>query len=71
MPALNYNVTMRICQVFELADTEAHGFAKFDPFFDVECRLGATFADVDMNRSVIVAVKEKPKAVFNEHRRHS
>ena len=64
---------MILCQVLrlpELLQLQADRLSQFDIFCDVEDRFPIAFADVDMNRFVVVAVEEEPEAVFREHGGH-
>src|SRR5881409_1669892 len=74
MPASDYKLAMGLCQVFrltELAHAEPNSFSKLHLSFDVEHRLSASFANMDVDRFVIVAVEEKSIAIFNKHRWHN
>ena len=73
MPTANYKLAAGFCQVFGLtqfANAEANCFPKFNFCFDIKHRLGAALSNVNVNRSVIIAVKEKTKAVLNEYSWH-
>jgi hypothetical protein len=54
----------------QFTEFESLRFAQFDLFFHVKYCFTAAVADMDVNWTVLVAVKEKPVSVFLENRGH-
>ena len=50
----------------QLPHFQAQGFAQLDALLDLEHRLTAAIANVDMDRAMFIAVKEKPISVLFE-----
>src|SRR5438105_3231793 len=68
------NVQIRSRQVLgaaKLWHVEADRFAKLDLTFQLEHRLAASFPNMHVDRTVLVAIKEKSIASFGEHSGHS
>src|ERR1035437_9236294 len=73
MPLLNYQLFIFFRKFFGLGqfpELEALRLAQFHLMFHLEHRFAAAVADVDVNRAMLVAVKEKPESVFFKNVRH-
>lgn len=73
IPGLNYKLAIRFCQLLGLTkflELEARRFTKLDIPLDVKDRFAAAFPHVNVDRSMIVAIKEEAKSIFDEDRRH-
>jgi hypothetical protein len=67
MPLLNYQLFIFFRKFFsfgQFTELEALRFAQFHLLLHLEHRFATAVADVDVNRTVLVAVKEKPESVF-------
>src|ERR1035437_11062121 len=67
MPLLNYQLFIFFRKFFGLgqfAELETVRLAQFYLVFHFKHRFAAAVADVDVNRAMVVAIKEKPEPVF-------
>src|SRR5271155_5553841 len=74
MPLLNYQLFIFFRKFFsfgQFAEFEALRLAEFHLIFHLEHRFATAVADVDVNRAMFVAVKEKPESVFLKNGWHS
>jgi hypothetical protein len=74
MPLLNYQLFIFFRKFFsfgQFAQLESLGFAQLDLIFHIEHRFAAAVADMDVNRAMLVAVKEKLESVFLKNGRHA
>jgi hypothetical protein len=74
MPCINYKFPVFFCKFLcacKFSDLHASRFAQFDARLNIENRFATTLADVNVDRSMIVAVKRKLKTIFLENLRHS
>jgi hypothetical protein len=73
MLLLNYQLFIFFRKFFsfgQFAELEALRLTQFHFMPHVEDRFTAAVADVDVNRAVVVAVKEKPESVLFKNGRH-
>jgi hypothetical protein len=73
MPLLNYQLFIFFRKFFsfgQFAQLQSLGLAQFNFAFHLEHRFAAAVADVDMNRAMLVAVKEKFESVLFKNGRH-
>jgi hypothetical protein len=73
MPLLNYQLFMFFRKSFsfgQFAELETLRLAQFNLIFQIEHRFTTAVADVDVNRAMLVAVKEKPESVLFENGWH-
>ena len=60
----------KLLRARQLPHFQAQGFAKLDAMFDIEYGFSAAIANVNMDRAMLVAVKEKPISVLFKNFRH-
>jgi hypothetical protein len=74
MPLLNYQLFIFFRKFFSLGqftELEALRLAQFHLILHLEHRFATAVADVDVNRTMLVAVKEKPESVFLKNGWHN
>jgi hypothetical protein len=74
MPCLNDYSSILLCKFLrasQFADFHAGRFPKLHTLFNIKDRFTAALADVNVNRSMIVAVESKLKAIFLENLGHT
>ena len=67
MPLLNYQLFIFFRKFFsfgQFAELESLRLAQFHPIFHLEHHFAAALADMDVNRAMLVAIKEKPESVL-------
>jgi len=73
MPRLYYAVSVLLCKFLcsrKIANLEAMRFTQFHPVLNIKNCFRASFPNMDMYRSVIVAVKSEFETVFLKNNRH-
>jgi hypothetical protein len=73
MPLANYTLPILFCKLLrppQFLDLETLRFTKLNAGFNVEDGLTAAVSDVDVDRLMLVAVKEKPVAVLFKDKGH-